>query len=633
VHDALNPFSVAGAHRSRAGLAFAEAMIPSSPTFVGADERTHALAEQLIRSVHPAASTAWRLALEVLDSAAVARTGRPFHALSAMQQDALLQRWERDRALRAPLGLVALIYKVVHFDQNPLRKNGSSGLGVLRSTERPRWTSQVQRIDEAEETIECDAVVVGTGAGGAVVGRELAEKGHAVVFVEEGELHSREAFDGGVVRAHQRFYRPAFSVGNVLMPIFMGRLVGGSTAVNGGTCFRTPSWVLERWCEELDTAEFAPEAMARYFERVEAVLEVAPADLDGVGPIAGVMARGCDALGWSHHPIQRNAPGCDGSGFCDFGCRQGARRSTQIAYVPPALERGAVLFAGARARRVLVEGGRAVGVEIESKRGRRVKVRSRAVILAGGAVPTPLLLLEQGLANRSGQVGRNLSVHPSGGFAALFDHAIDGHRHVPQGYACDQFVRDGILVMAAQAPLNVAPLLFPFSGRRLMSAMEAVERTASFGLLLRDSNANGRVRRGVGGLPLVTYSVTPEDVAQMHRAMVIAGEMCRAAGAKTLYPVAYGIGALETDDDFARFQEASLAATDVSWLSYHPLGTCRMGRDPKSSVVSIDHEAHDVPGLFVVDGSTVPGPLGVNPQLTIMAMATRAAERIGERLS
>jgi choline dehydrogenase-like flavoprotein len=633
VHDALNPFSMGGARRSRAGLALAEAIIPGSPTFVGADERTHALAEQFVRSLHPALGPAWRVALEVLDSAAVARTGRPFHRLSAAQQESLLQRWERDRTVRGALGLVALIYKVVHFDHHAPRKNGSSALGVLRSAERPRWTAQVQRLDDAEGTLECDAVVIGTGAGGAVVGRELADQGHAVVFLEEGDLHMRDAFDGSVVRAHQRFYRGAFSIGNVVMPVFMGRLVGGSTAINGGTCFRTPPWILDRWCEDMDTEEFAPDSMAPHFESVERVLQVAPARLETVGPIAGVMERGCDALGWSHHAIKRNAPDCDGSGFCDFGCRQGARRSTQIAYLPPALERGAVLFTGARARRVVLENGRAVGVDAESKRGHRVRVHARAVILAGGTVPTPTFLLEQGIANRSGQVGRNLTLHPSGGFAAEFDHAIDGHRHVPQGYACDEFLREGILLMTAQAPSNLTHLLFPFTGQRLMSALDRSDRVASFGLLVRDAAANGRVRRGVGGMPWITYNVGPEDVARMHRAMILVGEMCRAAGAKTLYPVAFGVGPLETDDDFARFQQARLAPSDISWLSYHPLGTCRMGRDPRTSVVGLDHQTHDVPGLFVVDGSTVPGPLGVNPQLTIMAMASRAAERIGARLA
>jgi choline dehydrogenase-like flavoprotein len=631
VHDALHSFSIGPANRSRAALAFAEALIPGSSHILAADERTYAMAEQLVCSVHPGLATPWRMAHEVLDAAAVARSGRRFHKLTAAQQDELLRRWEHDRTMRAPLALLGLVYKLVHFDRHAPKKGGSS-LGMARSIERPRWMAQVQRLDEADEVIECDVVVVGTGAGGAVVGRELVERGLAVVFIEEGEHHLRDAFDGSTVRAHQRFYRPVFSVGNVVMPIFVGRLVGGSTAINGGTSFRPPSWVHGRWCEDLATDDVGEGAMAPHFDRVERILDVQTARREVIGPIGDVMARGCEALGWTHHPIRRNAPDCDGSGFCDFGCRQEARRSTQIAYLPPALERGAVLFAGARARRVLVENGRAVGIEAESKRGKRISIRARATILAGGAIPTPLFLLEQGLANRSGQVGRNLSVHPSGGFLAEFDTPIDGHRHVPQGYACDHFLSDGILMTAAQPALNVAPLLFPFSGRRLMGVLDRIDRIAGFGLLLRDASANGRVWRDVGGVPLVTYNIAGEDTARMHRAMTYAGEMCRAAGAKSLFPVVFGVDPIETDADFARFRNAQLAASDVSWLSYHPLGTCKMGRDPRTSVVDLDHQAHDVPGLYVVDGSTVPGPLGVNPQVTIMAWATRAAGRIATHL-
>jgi choline dehydrogenase-like flavoprotein len=630
VHDALHKYALPSSHRSRAALALAEAILPASRDGGGADERTRALAEQLVSSIHPALGPAWRMAHELLDAAAVVRTGRRFQSLSAAEQDALLVRWEHDRSLRGPLALVALVYKIVHFDRAAPRKGG--GLGVIRSVERPRWMAQVQRLDDCDEDIECDVVVIGTGAGGAVVGRELAERGLAVVFLEEGEHHLRDAFDGGIVRAHQRFYRAACSVGNVVMPIFIGRMVGGSTAVNGGTCFRAPPWVLDRWCEELGTDEFSPGAMARHFDRVERILDVHPARRAVIGPIADVMARGCDALGWAHQPISRNAPDCDGSGFCDFGCRQEARRSTQIAYLPPALERGAVVIAGARARRIVLDNGRAVGVVAESKRGKRATVRARAVVLAGGTIPTPLFLLEQGLANRSGQVGRNLSLHPSGGFLALFDEKIEPHKYIPQGYSCDHFLRAGILMTAAQPALNVAPALFPFAGRRLMSMLEQVDRLASFGLLLRDTSPNGRVWRDVGGFPAVTYNIAREDVTRMHRAMIHAGEMCHAAGAKTLIPVALGVDPIEREVDFVRFKSAELRASDISWLSYHPLGTCKMGRDPRTSVVGLDHEAHDVPGLYVVDGSTVGGPLGVNPQLTIMAIATRAGERIADRL-
>lgn len=632
MHDTLQTFSIAPEHRSRAALALAEAIIPGSSAIAAADERSQAMAEHLVRSIHPALAVPWRAAHELLDAAAVARTGRRFHKLNATAQDELLRRWEHDRALRTPLALLSLVYKLVHFDRFAPRKSGSSAL-LPRAPERPRWTAQVQRLDDAGDVIECDAVVIGTGAGGAVVGRELAERGLAVVFLEEGDHYLRDAFDGSAVRAHQRFYRPVFSVGNVVMPIFVGRLVGGSTAINGGTSFRPPRWVHERWCEDLESDDLGEETMAPHFERVERILDVRETRREVIGPIGDAMARGCDALGWSHHAIRRNAPDCDGSGFCDFGCRQDARRSTQIVYLPPALERGAVLFAGARAQRIVVEEGRAVGVVAESKRGKQVTIRARATVLAGGAIPTPLLLLAQGLANRSGQVGRNLTVHPSSGFLAEFDEPIDGHRHVPQGYACDQFLRDGILITAAQPALNIAPLLFPFSGRRLMGTLDRMSHIAGFGLLVRDAAANGRVWRDVGGLPLVTYNVSAEDTARMHRAMTLTGEMCRAAGAKTLFPVAYGADPLETDADFSRFRGARLAPSDVSWLSYHPLGTCRMGRDPSTSVVDLDAQAHDVPGLFIADGSIVPGPLGVNPQLTIMAWATRAAERIAALLA
>jgi choline dehydrogenase-like flavoprotein len=625
----------------RASLALVEALIPGSRDLPAADETTVRRAEEVVAHIHPALVRAWVAAQRTLDAAAFPRSGRPFHALDADAQEAMLRRWEKDPVISHALALISLVYKMVHFDQLehpdpgvvPLAPHRGA-LHVVRQAEAPRWQQQVHDGDAWDGgDIECDVAVIGSGAGGAVVGRELAARGLAVVFLEEGDHHQRDAFDGSSIRAHQRFYRLAFSVGNVAMPIFVGRMVGGSTAVNGGTSFRTPPWILERWCEEIRTDDFAPDAMARHFERVEATLDVRIPRREAIGPIADVMARGCDALGWSHFAIRRNAPDCDGSGFCDFGCPSGARRSVDVAYLPPALNDGAVLLTGTRVVKLVREGARATGVEAVTKSGRTIRVRSRAVVLAGGTIPTPMFLLEQGLCNRSGQVGRNLSIHPSCGFSALFDEPINGHRHIPQGYGCDQFVRDGIVVMAAQPTRNIAPILFPFSGRRLMEALDGLDRIASFALLVRDETRNGRVwGRDVAGAPAITYNVTAKDTERMHQAMVRAGEMCIAAGAKRLYPPALTTPIVDPGPQFDAFRRASASPADFVWVSYHPLGTCQMGHDPKTSVVGLDHETHDVPGLYVVDGSTVPGPLGVNPQLTIMAMATRAAGGIADKL-
>ncbi|MGA7123607.1 MAG: GMC family oxidoreductase [Polyangiaceae bacterium] len=623
-----------GGFSYRAALALAEAIVPGSASIPAADEATVGRAQEVLEAFHPSLPKAWRIAQATLAAAAIAQAGRSFDALSAAQQEALIRRWEDDPVLKTPLALVSTVYKFVHFDQRAVYEKLGGKLNVVGPLETPRWLRQIHRAEEWQGgDVDCEVVVVGTGAGGGVVGRELADRGFAVVFIEEGEHYRRDAFDGSSVRAHQRFYRGAFSVGNMAMPVFVGRLVGGSTAINGGTCFRAPPWVLDRWCEDTDSSDFSADAMRPYFERVEAILDVRDADRSTVGPIGDVMARGCDALGWNHFPIRRNAPGCDGSGFCDFGCRTDARRGTNIAYLPPALEKGAVLFTGLRAENVVIDGGRAVGIDAVDKKGRAIRVRAGAVVLAGGAVPTPLFLMKQGICNTSGQVGRNLSTHPSGGFSALFEEQIRGHAHIPQGYGCDEFLREGMLITAAQPDLNVAAAVLPFSGRRLMETLGRIDHLANFAMLVRDSTRNGRVWRDVGGLPAITYSVTAEDVDRMHRAMVHVGEMCLAAGATRLHPAVLKMRSLKGRRDLDAFRSVRLGPADIAWTSYHPLGTSKMGRDPKTSVVDTDHQAHDVRRLYIVDGSTVPGPLGVNPQLTIMAAATRAAEKIAERIS
>jgi choline dehydrogenase-like flavoprotein len=413
----------------------------------------------------------------------------------------------------------------------------------------------------------------------------------------------------------------------------MGRLIGGSTAINGGTCFRTPSWVLERWCEEMKTDDFSVDAMDPLFEKVERFLEVAPAGMRQVGPIGGIMARGCDALGWSHFPISRNAPGCTGQGFCDFGCKTEARKGMNLSYMPAALKKGAIALTGGRVDEVWLEGGRAVGVVAVAKNGRTVKVRARAVVLAGGAIPTPLLMMKQGLGGASGQVGRNLTLHPSTGYSAIFDEEVRGRAYIPQGYACDEFLRDGALISAAQPDVNGYGVTFPFVGRRLMDAVDQMDRTACFGVLISDDTPNGRVWRDVGGLPAITYNVSQKDADKSHRAIVHGAEMAFAAGAKSVCPVVIGTPTLKQDSSLDAFRRSRPSPSDFVWISFHPLGTCKMGRNPRTSVVDLSHEVHDVRGLYVVDGSTVPGPLGVNPQLTIMAMATRAAAQIDARLS
>jgi choline dehydrogenase-like flavoprotein len=241
------------------------------------------------------------------------------------------------------------------------------------------------------------------------------------------------------------------------------------------------------------------------------------------------------------------------------------------------------------------------------------------------------LLLRQGIANSSGQVGKNLSLHPSVGVCAQFDEVLDPARHIPQGYMLTEFLSEGILVLAAQPDPTVAPMLIPHTGQRLMRAIDALPNTAAFGVLVRD-RSRGRVWPIGAGQPLVTYSMNAEDAALMHRAVAHTAELCFAAGARRVYTGLVGVEPLDTRAELQRFRDRRVGASSFAMVAYHPLGSCRLGHDPRTSVVNLDHEAHDVPGLFIVDGSNIPGPPGVNPQLSIMAVATRAGERIAAHL-
>jgi choline dehydrogenase-like flavoprotein len=628
------PQSLLSRSELRSALALTEALIPGSQKTPGADETTvHRALDIVERSGLPGGARTLRGALWMFDQAARLRTGRALHDLSRTEQDRLLREWEESSTLKGPLNTIGLLLKTAHFDQPQMYEHMGGRLKVLSNVEVPRYERQIVAAGEweGERFLECDVVVVGTGAGGAVVGTELALRGHAVVFVEEGKRFQRSDYTGGLVHAHTNFFRNMFAASSSPIFVLAGKMVGGSTTVNGGSCFRPPPWVLDEWCERFHTDEFRSKAFDDTVQRVETRLSVSVPERRFIGPIADVMDRGAAAMGWRTEPIPRNAVGCEGQGFCDFGCSSGARRSVEVSYLPSALERGALVLSELHVDRVWMEDGRAVGVIATDRAGAEFRVRAKRVVLAGGAIPTPLLLLQQGLANRSGEVGKNLSLHPSAGFGFEVDDRIDPDRYIPQGYVMNQFVREGWIALAAQPSFNCAQVLFPTTGTRFMRAMDSVDHLAYMGLLIRDTS-RGRVWSDVDRQPIISYSLNAHDTELMGQAFVRMGEMAWAAGAKRLYYSLLGRATVESRADFADFRTRRFKHRDMLLLSYHPLGTCQMGTDPQKSVVDTFGQVHDVPGLFIADGSIVPTSLGVNPQITIMALATRVADRVHESL-
>jgi hypothetical protein len=258
-------------------------------------------------------------------------------------------------------------------------------------------------------------------------------------------------------------------------------------------------------------------------------------------------------------------------------------------------------------------------------------VRAEAVVVAAGTLMTPLLLGQSGACKTGGQLGKNLSIHPATKVLALFDERVDPGVGIPQGYAIDQFAEEGLMFEGASVPFDIAALGVPWTGRRFTELLEQYAHMATFGFMVKDTS-RGSVRRGPGGAPLVVYDMNERDRALMQRGLGILCEVYLRAGARRVLPLVVGHDEIDGPGALARLREARLAPGDVEVTAFHPLGTCRLGVDPATSCVGPDHEAHDVAGLYVCDGSAVPSSLGVNPQMTIMALALRAAEIVDARL-
>ncbi len=621
--------------------ALCEAALPAGRTVPATSEATVHRAEEIVEGLPPAIRSAYRALLVGLDARAVLGRGRRFASLPIAGRLRLLERLGDAEPGRLLLRGLLTPLKLAHFELP--ETYAAFGLRhrcpVPPNREAARWHAQISDAGAlgGEVDLECEVVIVGTGAGGAPVAAELASQGVAVLMLEEGGFFDRTDFDGRPLEMMRKLYRKSgltASFGNTIIPIPVGKGVGGTTLVNSGTCFRTPDLVLRGWAAQ-GLTELAPRALAPYFARVEEELGVAPSSSAAIGAAGRIIARGCDRLGWSHHPLARNAPGCDGQGLCCFGCPTEAKRSTNVSFVPRALARGAQLMTGVRVERVLLEGDRATGVIGRARTSGggsvRVTVRAPIVVLACGSLHTPALLLRQGICNESGELGRNLSIHPAGAATALFAEEVNSWHAVPQGYAIDQFADEGLYFEGASLPLELQAASLPGFGPAFTAVMDEYNRSLSFGFMVKD-RSRGRVRPGPDLEPRIAYWLGSDDLHRIQRGFALLARVFFAAGAWSVHAPIAGWERFGSVREIEAFEQARLAARDIDLSAYHPLGTARMGVDPLRSVVAPNHETHDVLNLFISDGSVVPESPGVNPQITIMAFALRAAEAIARRL-
>lgn len=473
----------------------------------------------------------------------------------------------------------------------------------------------------------CKVVVVGTGAGGAVAGAELAGAGIDTILVEQGHYWKTEDHDD-IVGAFRRMYLNGgmtVTLGNPPIPVPLGCAVGGTTIINSSTCFRPSEEKMAAWGGP------SPAELEPCFAEIERRMNVHPAEEAVLGGNVRVMRRGCAELGVEIKPLSHNIKDCKGRGRCQYGCREGAKQSTDVTFVPDALAAGARLLSRHRVEKVLIRNGRAVGVSGVTPEG-AFEITADAVVLALGALSTPAFLLRQGLANTSGKLGRGLTIHPAARVVAEFDGEVDGLNGLSQAGYIDQWADRGVMLEGVFMPPGLLMASLPGTGHEYKRLASAYRRLAAFGVMVTDTTT-GRVMRGRLGNPFTAvYQLNQADAESMRFGMARLAEIYLAAGAKRVFTNMLPMPCLCNRDELRRFETVPIRPSHLEMMAFHPLGTCAMGASPASSVVNHDLEAHDLGGLHVMDGSVVPASPGVNPQITIMGLAMRAAKHLAHTL-
>jgi choline dehydrogenase-like flavoprotein len=492
---------------------------------------------------------------------------------------------------------------------------------------------------------EGDVAIVGTGAGGAMAADILSAAGLRVVLVEEGPLKSSSDFRMLESDAYPQLYQAsaARKTRDKAINILQGRCVGGGTTVNWTSSFRTPSRTLAHWRDAHGLEGFGADDLATWFERVEQRLSIAPWT---VAPNANnaALARGAQKLGLAYGTIRRNVSGCWNLGYCGMGCPTNAKQSMLVTTIPAALDRGAALLTCTRAQRFAWSGDRVSHLECAAldeagvaPTARRIEVRARAYIAAGGAINTPALLLRSAVPDPHGVVGKRTFLHPTVVSAALMAEPVDGYAGAPQSVYCDAFLDDappdGPVAYKLEAP-PIHPILaaitLPGHGEPHARFMRELSHMQVVIALLRDGfhaqSPGGIVRLDGDGSPVLDYPLGDYLWNGVRRAFASMAEIQFAAGARTVMPV-HARGAAYGDAASAR---AAISAFDLAPLvtpvvSAHVMGGCPIGSDARRAAVDTAGRYHHLANLYVADGSLFPTSIGANPQLSSYAIAAKLA--------
>ena len=621
------------------------------------------LAEAVEGSLQPGNAKDFRRVLSVFDSPAynLLLTGRPvrFGRLDPASRERYLESW-RDSPLPLKRTAFQALKRLTLFMAYASMDDGGSNpnwaaIGYPGSQEDPPVPTppelRLSPLKVEADSLSCDVVVVGSGAGGSVIADELAQSGFDVLVLEQGPYETSETFKQNEMRMMQKLFQQSGTAAtkDLSFVLLAGRGAGGGTTVNWNTCLKPPPRVRKEWEAEFGIPGVSGPAFESYLDEVWARIKVNDSESQRNGNNQ-VLWDGCRILGYSegtdYHVIHRNAVGCDGRcDYCTYGCIYAAKQSAALTYLPSAQQRGARFIFDCRAEEVLIEGDEARGVaatcSVDGK-ARKFEVSAQAVVVACGGIETPALLLRSGVKDRN--VGRFLRLDPTVAVGGVFDKPIQPWKGPPQTVAVWKFIDldgtyHGFWVEAAPAHPGLFALSIPWvNGRSHKEFMERFYARSSASIVLLRERSSGRVSIDRDGYAVVAYDLERRDRDTLVRGMEETAKILAAAGAVGVWTthnsnVFAGDGRspireADLDSFSAVLRKEGVGYNRMMLFSAHLMGSCRMSADPGLGPTSPSGELHQVRNLYVGDACVFPTTPAVNPMVSIMAMARRTAESI-----
>lgn len=649
-------------------------------TFVRGDARRRArlTTETLERAADPAQVRSFHRLLGLMESRLVNlvldRRPTPFSSRSPAARERYLLRWStaRSASRRTAFSTLRKLMTFLAYADPGADAAGNPRHAVIGY--EPEWPPITadptpihpyalqfdQGTNDEPMTLEADVVVVGSGAGGGIVAAAAAEAGRSVVVLEAGPFVDEASMPRNELDASSRLFlnHGLLATWDASITMLSGSAVGGGTLVNWMTCMEAPEAVRWSWTRNHGIKDIADgETWSDDIATLETELSVG--SVRRVAPKDQVILRGAERLNWEAAPARRDAAAdCDDCGSCTFGCRRGSKQSGIRVHLSRAYVAGARIVPQVRVTKVLIERGRAAGVEGNAlvpgteaaPRTRKLIVRARQVVVAAGGLRSPGILLASGLRHRA--IGRHLRVHPAPVVSARMTMPVDMWLGPMQGARSLEFLspeagRNGYVIESAPGHPGLVALALPWDGTDAHAAsMREVRYLAPLVAVTRDGG-RGTVRLTRAGRLRIDYELDPVGVATLRHAVVRMARLARAGGASEI--VVAATPALRFDPirgspsadaaAFGRFEDRiarmDFAPNRGSLFSAHQMGTVRMGAgrrdhpcDPDGRVRARGPRDRVVTGLYVADASLFPTALGVNPMLTVMALARRVARTV-----